>query len=103
VLDAVTVLLEAGADPNVRDADQQTALHIAAKALHPGIVRALIAKGAELDAKDKDGLTAMQVVAKMEAPKATPGFFFQEPLMQPAEMAALLQSFTQEVAGANAE
>ncbi|MEY4641550.1 MAG: Phosphocholine transferase AnkX [Pseudomonadota bacterium] len=103
VLDAVNVLLEAGADPNVRDADQRTALHVAATALHPGIVRALIAKGAVLDVQDKDGLTPLQAVEKMEAPKATPGFFFQEPLMQPAEMAALLQSFTQDVAGANAE
>jgi ankyrin repeat protein len=95
-LDAVNVLLEAGADPNVADPKQETALHIAAKALHPGIVRALVAKGAALDAKDKDGLTALQAVEKMEAPKATPGFYFKEPLMQPAEMVALLQDLSVE-------
>jgi ankyrin repeat protein len=95
-LDAVNVLLEAGADPNVADPKKETALHIAAKALHPGIVRALVAKGAVLDAQDKDGLTALQVVEKMEAPKATPGFYFKEPLMQPAEMVALLQELSVE-------
>ncbi len=90
VLDAVTVLLDAGADPNVADPNKETALHLAAKALHPGIVRALVAHGADLGALNKDGLTAEQAVAKMEAPKGTPGFYFQEPLAQPAEMAALL-------------
>ena len=98
-LDAVTVLLEAGADANVTDPNQETALHIAAKALHPGIVRALVAHGAVLDAEDKDGLTPLQAVEKMEAPKPTPGFFFQPPLAQPAEMVGLLQ----ELSGDHAE
>ncbi len=91
-LDAVMVLLEAGADPNVAEpGKQETALHIAAKELHPDIVRALVAKGASLSALDKDGLTAQQAVEKMEPPKPNPGFYFEEPLMQPVEMAALLQ------------
>lgn len=99
VLDAVTVLLDAGADPNVAEPNsQETALHIAAKALHPGIVRALVDHGANLAAKDKDGLTAEEVVAKMEAPKGTPGFYFQEPLAQPEEMAALLRELAQSAA-----
>lgn len=98
-LDAVNVLLQAGADANVADPNKETALHIAAKALHPGIVRALVAHGAALDAQDKDGLTPLQAVEKMEAPKPTPGFFFQEPLAQPAEMVALLQ----ELSGDHAE
>ncbi|MES2624725.1 MAG: ankyrin repeat domain-containing protein [Pseudomonadota bacterium] len=98
-LDAITVLLDAGADVNVRDPNQETALHLAAKALHPGIVRALIAHGAALDAADKDGLTPLQAVEKMKPPKPTPGFFFQEPLMQPAEMITLLQ----ELAGNHSE
>jgi ankyrin repeat protein len=99
VFDAVTVLLEAGADPNVADPNKETALHIAAKALHPGIVRALVAHGATLDAADKDGLTALQAVEKMEAPKATPGFYFKEPLMQPLEMAALLKELAGQPGG----
>ncbi|HEY0962204.1 MAG TPA: ankyrin repeat domain-containing protein [Pseudomonadales bacterium] len=98
-LAAVDVLLAAGADPNVADPNGETALHLAAKALHPGIVRALVAHGASLDAQDKGGLTPQQAVAKMEAPKATPGFYFKEPLMQPLEMAALLQ----ELAGQHAQ
>lgn len=99
VLDAVTVLLDAGADPNVSAPNQETALHIAAKALHPGIVRALVAKGAALDAQDKDGLTPLQAVEKMEPPKPNPGFYFEEPLIQPAGMVALLQ----ELSGDHAE
>ncbi|MGV3592916.1 MAG: ankyrin repeat domain-containing protein [Gammaproteobacteria bacterium] len=101
-LDAVNVLLAAGADPNVADPNGETALHLAAKALHPGIVRALVAHGAVLDAKDKDGLTPQQAVAKMEPPKGTPGFYFQEPLMQPMEMAALLQELAATNAGGSA-
>lgn len=104
-LEAVNVLLAAGADPNVADPNKETALHLAAKALHPGIVRALVAHGAALDAQDKDGLTAQQAVAKMEAPKPTPGFYFKEPQMQPVEMAALLAELAgvkEEIADAQA-
>jgi ankyrin repeat protein len=93
-LDAVMVLLEAGADVNVRDPSQETALHIAAKALHPDIVRALVAKGAALDVQNKEGLTPLQAVEKMEAPKPTPGFFFQAPKAMPVEMAALLKQLS---------
>lgn len=104
-LDAVNVLLAAGADPNVADPNKETALHLAARALHPGIVRALVAHGAVLAVQDKDGLTPQQAVAKMEAPKATPGFYFKEPLMQPDEMAALLEELAnvkEEIADAQA-
>jgi ankyrin repeat protein len=97
-LAAVAVLLEAGAAVNARDANAETALHIAAKALHPGIVRALVAKGAALDAQDKEGLTPLQVVEKMETPKPRPGFFFLPPPAQPAEIIALLQELSGEKA-----
>jgi len=90
-LDAVNVLLAAGADPNAADPNKETALHYAAKALHPGIVRALVAHGAKLDAQDKDGLTPLQAVEKIEPPKPNPGFYVPETLMQPVEMAALLR------------
>lgn len=98
-LAAVNVLIAAGADVSKSDPNQETALHFAVKALHPGIVKALVSKGAALDAKDKDGLTPLQVVEKMKAPEATPGFYFQPPLAQPAEMAALLK----ELAGNHVE
>lgn len=97
-LDAVMLLLEAGTDVNVRAPNQETALHVAVKALHPDMVRALVAKGAALDAQDKDGLTPLQVAEKMEAPKPTPGFYFQPPPAQPMEIAALLK----ELSGAKA-
>lgn len=90
-LDAVTILLEAGADVDVRDPNEDTALHIAAKALHPGIVRALVARGASLDAKNKDGWTPLQLVENTPPPKPTPGFHFAPPPTQPAEMIALLK------------
>ncbi len=93
-LDAVKLLLQAGADVNARGPDDETALHVAAKALHPGIVKSLVASGAALDAKDKNGLSAQQAVEKMEAPKPREGFYFQAPLAQPAEIAALLQSLS---------
>jgi ankyrin repeat protein len=89
--EAVSLLLAANADVNARGANAETALHLAAKALHPGIVRALVAAGAALDAEDKDGLTPQQAVAKMAAPQPVPGFHFVPPLAQPEEMAALLQ------------
>ncbi|HTQ99787.1 MAG TPA: ankyrin repeat domain-containing protein [Candidatus Acidoferrum sp.] len=103
VLDAVNVLLQAGADVNAIGPDQETALHVAAKALDPAIVKALVAKGAALDAKDKDGLTAEQAVAKMEAPKPREGFYFQAPPAQPLEMAALLKTLAAEKSGDHAQ
>jgi hypothetical protein len=98
-LDAVALLLDAGADVNVSTPNQETALHIAVKALHPDIVRALVAKGAALDAKNKDGLTPLEAAEKMQPPKPTPGFFFRPPPAQPSEIAALLR----ELAGERAE
>jgi ankyrin repeat protein len=90
--DAVQVLLDAGADLTVRDANENTALHIAAKALHPGIVKALVAKGAALDAKNKEGWTPMQLVENTPAPAPRPGFYFDKPPAEPAEIIALLKS-----------
>lgn len=98
-LDAVRVLLDAGANVDVRDPNQETALHIAVKALHPGIVRALVAHGAALDVQNKDGLTPLQAVEKMDPPRPNPGFFFLPPPAQPVEIAALLR----ELAGSRAE
>lgn len=92
-VDAVNLLLQAGADVNARGPDEETALHVAAKALDPAIVKALVAKGAALDAKDKNGLTPLAAVEKMEAPKPKDGFYFIAPPAQPDEIAALLKSF----------
>ena len=84
------MLLDAGADVNAVGLIQETALHIAIDALHPGIVRALVEKGADLTAKNKDGLTPLAIAQAKEAPKPNPGFYFEPPLAQPEEMVALL-------------
>lgn len=89
--EAVQLLLVAGADVNVRGPDENTALHVAAKALHPEIVRALIANGADIDAKNKDGETTLHQVENMKPPAPRPGFYFKAPPAQPAEIVALLK------------
>lgn len=91
-LAAVEVLLAAGAEVNVVGPDQETALHIAARALHPDIVQALAAKGAALDAKNKDGWTPAQLVENTPPPKPNPGFYFEAPPAQPDQIIALLKS-----------
>lgn len=88
---AVTVLLEAGADVHAVDANKETALHMAGRALHPGMVRALVAHGAALDAKNKDDWTPQQLVENTPAPVPNPAFYFQPPPAQPAEVSALLK------------
>ncbi|MDG2175957.1 MAG: ankyrin repeat domain-containing protein [Gammaproteobacteria bacterium] len=89
--EAVMLLLEAGADVNVPGPDGSSALHIAAKALHPKIIRALVANGADIDALNKDGETTLHQVENMEPPAPLPGFYFNAPLAQPVEIVALLK------------
>ena len=50
-------LLEAGADPNSRDDDGDTALIVAANKNWPAVVHALLAKGADPNATSRDGET----------------------------------------------
>jgi len=52
-------LIEAGADPNSRDDDGDTALIVAADKDWPEVVRALLAKGADPNAADRDGATPL--------------------------------------------
>jgi ankyrin repeat protein len=70
-LDAVKVLLDAGADPNVKAPDGSTPLHQAVRAKQVAIIRALVAAGAKLDAVNKENLTPLQV-AEGPDPKPTP-------------------------------
>ena len=88
---ALSVLLEAGADVQARDPRGETALHVAARALDPDMVKALVAHGADLHASNEDGKSALQLVEAMEPPKPTPGFYFDAPPALPAEIAALLR------------
>ena len=67
-VDAVKVLLAAGANPNVKVPDGSTPLHQAVTARQVPIIRELVAAGAKLDAVNKDNLTPLQLAEKPEPP-----------------------------------
>ena len=51
--DVVRVLLDAGADPNVADSNDQTALHFAAYVGHPDVVELLLERAARNDIRER--------------------------------------------------
>ena len=65
-LEAIQLLLAAGANPNVKAGDGSTPLHQAVQEEHVGMIRALAAAGGKLDAVNKDNLTPLLLA---EAPK----------------------------------
>jgi len=67
-LEAIKVLLAAGADPNAKDPTGATMLHQAVTARQVAIIRELVAKGAKLDAVNKDNLTPLLLAEKPEPP-----------------------------------
>jgi ankyrin repeat protein len=92
-IDAVTLLIEAGANVNAVTPKGESALHLAAVDGKLDIVRALAAGGADLDLKNSEGKTALQVVENQkprELPTAGAEVSFDKPA-QPAEVAALLR------------
>jgi ankyrin repeat protein len=94
--DAVKVLLEAGADPDAKTPDGDSALHLAAFAGKMDIVRALVEGGADVNLKDAAGKTALQVVSEQapRPPRPTAGAQVDgEMPAQPAEVAELLRGF----------
>ncbi len=103
-VNAVEVLLKAGADVNAKSDEGDTALHLAAFDGKLSLVRTLATGGANLDAKDAAGLTALQVVDKQapRPPRVTVGAAtdFDEHA-QPKEVAALLRELKQGQAQAN--
>ncbi len=93
-VDAVKLLLEAGANPSTKTPDGDSALHLAAFAGKASIVRALVEGGADMELKDAAGKTALQVVSeqKPRPPGPTAGALVDsEQRAQPAEIAALLR------------
>jgi ankyrin repeat protein len=67
-LEAMKVLLAAGANPNAKAPDGATLLHQAVTARQVAIIRELVAKGAKLDAVNKDNLTPLLLAEKPEPP-----------------------------------
>ncbi|MBV8907177.1 MAG: ankyrin repeat domain-containing protein, partial [Acidobacteriia bacterium] len=67
-LEAIKVLLAAGADPNAKAPDGSTPLHQAVDEQQVGIIRALAAAGAKLDAVNKDNLTPLLLAEKPKKP-----------------------------------
>ena len=93
-LDAVNLLLAAGADPDAVTPDGEAALHQAAKAGKLDIVRALAEGGATLDLADGEGKTALEIVEAMpprEPPPLTGALAGRPQGAQPAEVAVLLR------------
>ena len=67
-LEALKLLLVAGADANAKAADGSTPLHQAVQEEHVGMIRALAAAGGKLDAVNKDNLTPLLLAEKPKAP-----------------------------------
>ena len=70
--DVVELFLDAGTDPNVKDATTWTALMLATEKGHITVIQALIDAGADLEAKDREGNTALTWAAtegQLEAAK----------------------------------
>ena len=63
-LEALQLLLAAGADPNAKAPDGSTPLHQAVEEQHVAMIRALVAGGAKLDAVNKDNLTPLLLAEK---------------------------------------
>ena len=93
-LDAMQVLIDAGAKINAKTPAGDSALHIAAFAGKLDVVRLLAKNGADLNLKDGAGLTALQVVEKQppRPPPPTSGALAGEKQgAQPAEVATALR------------
>jgi ankyrin repeat protein len=63
-LEALNMLLAAGANPNAKAPDGSTPLHQAVDEQQVAIIRALVAGGAKLDAVNKDNLTPLLLAEK---------------------------------------
>ncbi|MDH4064019.1 MAG: ankyrin repeat domain-containing protein, partial [Acidobacteriota bacterium] len=66
VIDAVRVLLDAGADVNHANASGDTALHAAASAGSTGLIQLLADRGATLEVTNKAGLTPLALTLPRE-------------------------------------
>jgi uncharacterized protein len=62
--DVIALLLEAGADPDVRQSHGWTALHAAAQHGDADIVELLLARGADRDARNDDGIRPAELARR---------------------------------------
>jgi hypothetical protein len=67
-VEALKLLLSAGADPNAKAPDGATLLHQAVSARRTDAIRLLVEKGAKLDAVNKDNLTPLLLAEKPDPP-----------------------------------
>ena len=67
-LEALNLLLKAGANPNAQAPDGSSPLHIAVQESHVAMIRALAAAGGKLDAVNKDNLTPLLLAEKPKKP-----------------------------------
>ncbi|KAJ0179628.1 hypothetical protein K1T71_005340 [Dendrolimus kikuchii] len=62
-LEATVLLMRAGADPSIRDAEGCASLHLAAQFGHTAVVAYLVARGVSPDAPDAGGMTPLMWAA----------------------------------------
>lgn len=65
-VEALKVLLAAGANPNAKAGDGSTPLHQAVQLQQVAMIRALVGAGAKLDAVNKDNLTPLMAAEKLK-------------------------------------
>ena len=70
-LEALKLLLAAGANPNAKAPDGSTPLHQAVDEQQVAMIRALVAAGAKLDAVNKDNLTPLLLAEQPKKPNPT--------------------------------
>jgi len=78
-VDALKLLLQAGANPNAKAPDGNTLLHQAVTAKQVPVIRTLVAAGATLDAVNKDNLTPLLLAEKPEPKRSAAAAMQQDP------------------------
>lgn len=101
-IDAVKLLLEAGANPDAVTPDGDSALHIAAREGKLDMIRLLADAGATLDLANNDGKTALDLAENPPPKKNGPPMPGADKAAKPEEVAALLRELMQVDGGTQA-